>query len=53
MTPLTTPEADLADAALLAMFRLRDALVHRDANRSACRVDDMMAEFEGFVRGRV
>lgn len=50
---LTPAEEAQADAALLAMFKLRDLLVRRDANNAACRVDETMSALEDLARGRV
>ena len=47
---MTRLEEALADDALLALFKLRDSLVHRDANLLACRVDEIMSELESFAR---
>lgn len=39
-----------ADAALLALSKLRDMLVRRDANLSACLIDDAIASVAGACR---
>lgn len=46
-------EEALADQALLALFKLRDHLVHRNANALACRVDEQMEAVERLARGAV
>jgi len=52
-THFTAAEEAQADAALLVLFKLRDALVWRNANTDACRVDAIMADLEDFAKGRV
>ena len=49
---LTSAEEALADSALLILSRLRDQLVHRNANRTACRVDETMEALVAACRGR-
>jgi len=46
-------EEALADEALLALFKLRDRLVHRNANSLACRVDEQMEALESLARSSV
>lgn len=43
-------EEAVADDALLALSKLRDLLVRRDANLSACLVDDAIASVEAACR---
>lgn len=47
---ITEIEEAHADAALLALSKLRDLLVRRDANLSACLVDDAIASVEAACR---
>lgn len=50
---LHSGEEALADTALLALFRLRESLVLRNANSPACKVDEIMSSLEGFAREAV
>ena len=50
---ITEAEEAHADAALLALSRLRDVLVRRDANLSACLVDDAIASVEAACREKM
>ena len=47
---ITETEEAHADAALLALSKLRDLLVRRDANLSACLIDDAIASVEAACR---
>lgn len=47
---LTEIEEAHIDAAFLAMSKLRDQFVHRDANSAACRIDAIMEELQSVVR---
>lgn len=47
---ITEIEEAVADDALLALSKLRDLLVRRDANLSACLVDDAIASVEAACR---
>jgi len=50
---MTPHEEALADAALLALFKLRDSLVLRDANHDACDIDRLMEGLETWARQAV
>lgn len=50
---LPSIEERLADDALLAVFKLRDRLVHLQRNTEACRVDEAMELLEEVARGIV
>lgn len=47
---ITEIEEAIADDALLALSKLRDQLVRRDANLSACLIDDAIATIEAACR---
>lgn len=47
---ITEAEEAHADAALLALSKLRDQLVRRDANLAACLIDDAIASVEAASR---
>jgi hypothetical protein len=47
---LSEAEESHADAALLALSKLRDMLVRRDANLAACLVDDAIHAVEAASR---
>ena len=47
---LTEIEEAHIDAAFLAMSKLRDQLVRRDANSAACRVDEAMEKLTAAIR---
>ena len=49
---LTSAEEALADSALLILSKLRDELVLRDANRTACRIDEVVEALVAACRGR-
>jgi hypothetical protein len=51
--PLTAAEEALADDAMLSLSKLRDALVGRNANLLACRIDEALERVEDACRGRV
>lgn len=53
LAALPSQEERLVDAALLAVFNLRDKLVHLDRNHEACRVDEAMEILEQVARGVV
>ncbi len=50
---MTPAEERHADDALAAMHKLRDVLVHRNANLAACRVDEILCDLEAFARAEV
>lgn len=50
---ITEIEEAVADDALLALSKLHDLLVRRDANLSACLVDDAIASVEAACRENV
>lgn len=43
-------EEELADRALLALSKLRDRFVGRDANHAACRIDEVIEHLETEAR---
>lgn len=47
---ITAAEEVEADTALAALSKLRDHLVRRDANLSACLIDDAIATIEAACR---
>lgn len=47
---ITEAEEAHADAALLALSKLRDMLVRRDANLAACKIDDAIHAVEAASR---
>lgn len=47
---ITAAEEVEADIALAALSKLRDQLVRRDANLSACLIDDAIATIEAACR---
>ena len=49
-TRLTEIEEAHIDAAFLALSKLRDMLVRRDANHAACRVDEAMEKLTAAIR---
>lgn len=49
-SPVGAAEERIADAALLAMHRLRDRLVHSNRNTAACKVDEAMGALEDACR---
>ena len=49
-TRLTEIEEAHADDAFLAMSKLRDQFVRRDANSAACRVDEAMEKLTAAIR---
>jgi hypothetical protein len=50
---MSRDEERLADMAMLAMFKLRDALVQRDANTDACKIDRLMSQLQAWSKEQV
>lgn len=52
LTTWPPAEEQHLDDALLALFKMRDRLVQRNANHEACRLDEIMERLEDFARRR-